>query len=249
MSSLESETTSPPQISSPWRKKTRGTMKTDSEKSDRPALVVTFEGPVGCGKGFLLKHIKQHGLPCAESIQVELHEDAVSHVYDSHQNPARWGLFTELDFLFRHVSAYCSVQKDHCDVDVILLEGSHVADRFCYYEMIKHHLTPMEQQLYEECISVICKFDMSHKTIYMDCDIHDCLQRIMDNCKREQYEVDLLELHRLQRLYRHHLPADTCHLTCTANFEDNEPLLEAMRYQISDMVKEWLREHKEKDIH
>lgn len=234
MSSADSDTVTV------WKKKSHdGSGHSASRKLQKP-IVVTIEGPVGCGKGFLLKHIRQYGLPCTENLQVQLHDDAVSHVYDCHKNPARWGLFTELDFLFRHVQAYVMLQKS-TDVDVILLEGSHVADRFCYYEMIKPHLTLIEQQLYEEWISVLCEFDMSHSTIFMQCDTHDCLQRIMDNSKREQWEVDLLELHRLQKLYRKHLPADTCHLVCSANFEDNEPLLEAMRYQVSDMVKVWMQ--------
>lgn len=203
-------------------------------------LVVAIEGPVGSGKGFLLKYIRQRGLDNV-SVQVQLHDDAVPNIVDCHRDTSRWGLFTELDFLFRHVQAYVQIQKSRT-ADVILLEGSHVADRFCYFELIRNQLTPVEQRLYEDWIGVMCEFNMSHKTIFLDCDPHDCLHRIINNNKREQCDIDLTEISRLRRLYEKNLPHDALRIACAPNFEDNEPLLESMRKRVSSVVDAWTTE-------
>lgn len=192
-------------------------------------LVVSVESPPGGGKGFLLKYLSAKGLYPMHG-RVALHDDAIHHIMDMNTDSSRWAFFTELFFLCTHVQCYQQAMANHGSKDtVLLLEGSPVTDKLCYYE--KHHqskMHPLEAQLYEEWYEKLKPLWRVDHHLLLLSDMHAHMERIIDNAKFEQAGIGLEDIHALTETYVKALPKAYV-LPCPANFEDNEPVLENLR--------------------
>ncbi|WIA10876.1 hypothetical protein OEZ85_011042 [Tetradesmus obliquus] len=159
-------------------------------------LVVALESPPGGGKGFLLKYLASKGLGHAANVHVALHDDAIHHLMDMNTDGARWAFFTELFFLSNHIHCYRQACKAAQQAAVLLLEGSPVSDRLCYYEHhMRERMHPLEAQLYEEWYAkLLLHWRVDHHVLLL-ADMHAHMQRIIDNAKVEQAGLMLDDVH------------------------------------------------------
>lgn len=195
-------------------------------------LVVSVESPPGGGKGFLLKHLASRGLQ-----RIALQDDAIHHMMDMNTDGARWAFFTELFFLSMHVQAYLKAAAGAGPGAVVLLEGSPVSDRLCYYQ--KQHrarMHPLEAELYDTWWALLEPLWRVDHHVLLLSDVHSHLERIIDNAKVEQANIGLPEIHTMIATYAAALPQAYV-LSCPANFEDNEPVLENLRATLQALLR------------
>lgn len=191
-----------------------------------PPVVVCIESPLGGGKGFFLKYIRQHVFK-HHKVYVDLQDDAISYVMDMNKDSKRWAVFTELDFLLNHVCAISTASKQQCDFAII--EGSPITDKYCYFNDID--VTPVEKKLYDEWFNILKPYWHIDANVYLYSSTHSMFDRIMGNSKKEQAFVTLNYLAHKIALYNKCL-ANSPRISCEHNFEDNEPVLEVMKDQL-----------------
>lgn len=215
---------------------------TENAKDKMTLLVVSIESPLGGGKGFFLKYMRQHkewierqGFNGKAQVHVCLQDDSISHVMDMNNDEKRWALFTELDFLYKHVAnikfAHDSLQGTNA---VLFLEGSPISDKHCYFDAIES-ISEAERELYTEWYDILknhWKMDMS---VLMKSSIHSHFDRVMGNSKKEQSFVTLGYLSQKAKRYASLLNSSP-KLICENNFEDNEPVLEVMCQVLVDLI-------------
>ncbi|KAF6252696.1 hypothetical protein COO60DRAFT_1463561 [Scenedesmus sp. NREL 46B-D3] len=149
---------------------------------------------------------------------------------DLNTDASRWAFFTELFFLAAHVQCYQrGVAAAAARADVLLLEGSPVTDRLCYFEaQCRARMHPLEAELYMDWYQRLePTWHVDHHILLMS-DMHAHVERIIDNAKVEQASIGLDDVFELIETYVEALPQ--AHVVqCPANFEDNEPVLENLR--------------------
>lgn len=204
-------------------------------------LVIAIEACMGSGKGFFLKYLARHGWP-GFKIKVLTQEDSIEHVMDCNNDPHRWFLVKELHFLCRHVRLIGDALRQCIDQDeatIILVEGSPTSDLACYFNPFKK--LAEEQALYEEWYETLRSAWRVDAHVFLSDDVHHRLERVTNNCKKEQAQVGMYQLSQMTSWYWDlckTLPPDKVHvLPCEQNFEDNEPVLRAM----SDRMQQFVR--------
>lgn len=205
-------------------------------------LVVSIESPLGGGKGFFLKYMRQHkewierqGLNGSAHLYVCLQDDSISHVMDMNNDEKRWALFTELDFLYKHVHNIKTLNDSlEGENAVLFMEGSPASDKHCYFDAIES-ITAAEKSLYNEWYGIMKQFWNVDTTVLMKSSIHSHFDRVMGNSKKEQSFVTLGYLSQKAKLYMDNF--GTCpKLICENNFEDNEPVLAVMCEVLIDLI-------------
>jgi deoxyadenosine/deoxycytidine kinase len=204
-------------------------------------LVISFESPPGGGKGFLLKHIAAKGLHPYSPV-IALHDDAIDHIVDLNTDETRWAFFTEMYFLHTHVRCYEQAvagaiarpgQQHH--QPLVLLEGSPATDWSCHFARLGMHR--LEAALYSEWFGLMrCKWHVDASIMLLS-DMHAHMERIIDNAKVEQAGLKLDDIHGMIETYAQALPGAYV-LPCPANFEDNEPVLEALRAVVLRIIRQ-----------
>lgn len=203
----------------------------------RMPTIIAVESCTGSGKGFLLKYISQHGLLPGSKVHVCLQDDSIDQVLDYNKDPRRCMLTKEMHFLLSHVhNINESVQRE--DVDVVLIEGSPVSDRRCYFEVGCQN--KLEKELYEDWFEFLRPFWNVDAHVILAADPHSSLDRVVNNSKKEQAFLDLAKLSRTIALYDT-VFADWPRIECIDHFEDNEPALEVMRMRIARKTKELVK--------
>lgn len=194
-------------------------------------FIVSIESCAGAGKGFLLKHIMQNGLPWF-STHVYLQDDSIDQVLDYNKDPRRWILTKELHFLFNHVKALGGGES----ADVVLVEGSPVSDRLCFFDASCSH--PLERQLYQEWYDLMRPHWKVDLHIVLVSSPHDCLDRIIGNSKKEQASANLSQICKQMNTYTKTFSelATVEEIVCLPNFEDNEPAIEIMKNQLCELI-------------
>lgn len=218
---------------------------TENAKDKMTLLVVSIESPLGGGKGFFLKYMRQHKEWIEHymkvrnvNIQIALQDDSISHVMDMNNDERRWALFTELDFLFKHVSTIKGANrtsiKDH--KTALFIEGSPLSDKLCYFDTI-NTVTKAEKHLYNEWYDILSEYWHVDKSILVHSSIHSHFDRVMGNSKKEQSFVTLAYLSHKAQLYAS-VFKNSPKLICENNFEDNEPVLTVMCEVVANLVSE-----------
>lgn len=199
-------------------------------------IIVSIEAPLGGGKGFFLKYCRQHAFSGMD-VTVSLQDDSIAHVIDMNADPNRWALFTELDFLFRHVQAIHSTQSNSAHTpDMLLVEGSPLTDRVCYMHDTAAGIDPLDLKLYDIWYDVLLPYWKVDMHVRLKSSIHSHYDRVIGNSKKEQSFVTLGYLAHKGQLFDaclHGCPI----MTCENNFEDNEPVLEVMKAMIERMLR------------
>jgi thymidylate kinase len=195
------------------------------------ALVVSVESPLGGGKGFFLKYLRQHTLLQGQDVAVCLQDDSISNVMDMNNDSRRWGLFTEMDFLVRHI---ISIHQAHKVAKVVIVEGSPISDRMCYFADTM--CEALEKRLYEEWYNILEHYWHVDICFYLRSSIHSHFDRVMGNSKKEQSFVTLQYLSRKIAMYDN-LLSESPMVTCENNFEDNEPVMHVMRDKLEYALK------------
>lgn len=193
-------------------------------------IVIAVESCPGGGKGFLLKHLAAHGLPRIGQVGVLLLDDSIEHVIDAVHDPKRWTLTTELHFLIEHVRMLKSKSYN----DITFVEGSPLTDLMCYFAPAQKH--PLEDNLYKEWYELLRPMWSVDVHVLLTSSPHEHLERIIGNSKKEQSNTTILSLYRQEERYKSVLRTHPT-LVCHANFEDNEPAMEIMKAQLSDIVQ------------
>lgn len=197
------------------------------------SIVVSIESPLGGGKGFFLKYLRQCKSIGTYSTNIILQDDAISHVMDMNNDFKRWALFTELDFLLKHVSSISNALKQP-QKNIIVIEGSPLTDKTCYFDEMT--IDTLEQELYEEWFDILKAFWKVDVYISLKSSIHSHYDRVMGNSKKEQSFVTLSYLaHKLQ-LYNNNL-IGCPKIICENNFEDNEPVLQVMVEKFKKVIE------------
>ncbi|WIA15737.1 hypothetical protein OEZ85_002354 [Tetradesmus obliquus] len=163
--------------------------------------VVSVESPPGGGKGFLLKYLASKGM------RVALQDDAICHIMDLNTDARRWAFFTELFFLDMHVKCFKDASNSSGGGGVLLLEGSPLTDRLCYYEALhKRSMHPLEAELYEQWYEILRpQWRVDHSLLLL-ADTHAHVERIIDNAKVEQAALGIDQLHAMLNTYVAALP-------------------------------------------
>lgn len=190
-------------------------------------VVIALECPPGGGKGFLLKHLAQHGLGDTR-VSVYLQDDSIDHVMDYLTDPERWILTKELHFLIRHVLAMRNA------TGVVFTEGSPYTDYRCYFADAKKH--PLEDNLYKDWYNFLTPMWNVDMHVFLVESPHQHLERIIGNSKKEQGNTSILSIYKHINLYQTHMRTSQ-HLICHPNFEDNEPAMEIMKKQLIEIVQ------------
>lgn len=198
--------------------------------------VISIESPLGGGKGFFLKYLRQYKTLKGKELHVSLQDDAISHVMDMNNDAKRWSLFTELDFLLKHVLCImekCSAPRD----SIVILEGSPQTDRCCYFNVSASDES--ERELYDEWYSIIAKHWKVDMHVMLKSSIHSHFDRVMGNSKKEQAFVTLGYLSHKLKLYDKVLHGSP-QIVCEHNFEDNEPVLQVMKEKLEFLISDFL---------
>lgn len=199
-------------------------------------FVVSIESPLGGGKGFFLKYVRQHALIKGLETQVVLQDDSISHVMDMNNDPRRWLCFTEFDFMYKHVLSVRDARARK--PDILVIEGSPATDRGCYF--LDMQCEPCERELYEEWYGILGHLWSVDLHVHLKSSIHSHFERVMGNSKKEQAFVTLTYLAHKLRLFQDVLPGCP-RLVCENNFEDNEPVLEVMRQKLCALISHRLK--------
>lgn len=202
-------------------------------------LVISIESCAGAGKGFLLKHIMQHGLS-NYSTRVHLQDDSIDQVLDYNKDPKRWILTKELHFLFNHAKAMTFLDN----VDIIFTEGSPFSDKSCFFE--NNCTNPLEKELYADWYKLMRPHWQVDLYIHLITSPHDCLDRIIGNSKKEQASANLSQICKqmilYQKMFNHEeLAAPVEELICLPNFEDNEPAIDIMKASLCDIIRRYVK--------
>jgi Deoxynucleoside kinase len=204
-------------------------------------FIVSIESPLGGGKGFFLKYIMKSNILSKFIVEGHLQDDSISHVMDMNNDAKRWALFTELDFLIRHVmgikkckSRFYGNSQNH----LVLIEGSPITDKLCYVDN-STDIDPLEKELYNEWFDILkpqWHIDMS---VFLKSSVHSHFDRVMGNSKKEQAFVTLSYLSGKMIQYEQTLQG-CVKLICENNFEDNEPVMRVMAKQFESICRQKL---------
>jgi deoxyadenosine/deoxycytidine kinase len=195
-------------------------------------LVIAVESCPGGGKGFLLKHLASNGLDGTRRIDIVLQDDSIEHVVDFVHDPTRWVLVTELHFLMQHVR---SIREHPKGPDAVtFVEGSPYTDFMCHFEPNEKH--PLEESLYRQWYEIMRKHWHVDAHILLLSSPHEHLERIIGNSKKEQSHTTILSMYKQTERYKQVL-GHAHLLVCYPNFEDNEPAMEIMKMQLTEIVQ------------
>ena len=188
---------------------------------------IHIEGMTGSGKSFLIKYLKTR-YPYF-SIHTMLETNNVSNILDLNITKSRWAFFTEMDFLQKHIN---NIKKSKTDT-LCFVENSIFSAKTCYFEYLRreHFFTDEEISLYNAWFKIMIS---EHPNILPDCilyiesDIHIHFERIINNSKSEQSNINLQTLQKFKYLYdkylhimEHHYHVRVVRVQCPPYFEDN----------------------------
>ena len=195
--------------------------------------VVCIESPPGGGKGFLLKHMSQHGIKLQTwSVHVVLQDDAIDHVMDYVKDERRWLLTKELHFLWMHTRGIQdAIRQGH---DLVFVEGSPLSDYMCHFRPCEK--TDLEDKLYREWYEIMRSFWQVHVHVLLTTSPHSHLERIIGNSKKEQSHTSIFGMYVMTGLYQRTFGGSAEVIVSYPNFEDNEPAMEIMRGEIQDVI-------------
>jgi len=196
-------------------------------------LVMCIESPPGGGKGFLLKHLGQHGIRMSIPMNVVLQDDAIDHVMDYVKDEKRWLLTKELHFLWMHTRGIVDAMNLGTD-GVILVEGSPVSDYLCHFRQCEK--TDLEDKLYREWYEILRAYWKVDIHILLTASPHSHLERIIGNSKKEQSHTSIFGLYVMNNLYHRAFGGSAEVIVSYPNFEDNEPAMEIMRRELQDVI-------------
>jgi deoxyadenosine/deoxycytidine kinase len=199
--------------------------------------IVAIESCIGSGKGFLLKYVMQHGLSNFARTHVLLQDDSIDQVLDYNKDPTRWAFTKEVHFLIRHVNDLHAAMQSRGH-GLFLIEGSPVSDKHCFVEVSR--MSEMERGLYDEWYDFLRSHWRVDHHLCLATSPHACLDRIVNNPKREQAQVSLCELNAVIKAYDRVFQGCK-RLSCPDHFEDNEPVLEVMKRRLESVLGELVK--------
>lgn len=203
--------------------------------------VVCIESCVGGGKGFFLKYLMTH-LRNSEfgNVSAVFMEDNISNMVDLNTDPKRWAFFTQMVSFLSHFKAQSSSStKDTC----VFVEGSILTDMACTMKRwdALGYLTPEEKTLLHDWYTLMSQKVSYDAVVYLDNDVHSHYERVVNNSKREQAWISREMLVEMKRDYdvRMSMVRDipTLFVSCSPNFEDNEPALIAMTSLVTNFLR------------
>jgi len=198
-------------------------------------MIVAVEAPPGGGKGFLLKHLQARGVP---GLRVALLDDDISSLLDCQNDPARWGLVTQLSVFAAHIDMQ---NQERPVADALVMEGSHHSDAECHARLATMH--PQERALYDEATSILRATlrEPVGLVVYLKSDLHTCFERIVSSARKEQTGISLQAVAQHLAAYEDFVatcPVPVVELDCPAYFEDNEPLVTALADRVLAALRE-----------
>jgi len=203
-------------------------------------MIVCIESCVGGGKGFFLKYLLTY-IRSEISIPVSavFMEDNISNMVDLNTDPRRWAFFTQVVSFLRHFKAQSSSPPE----TVVFVEGSLLTDMACTMKRWDSlgYLGLEEKTLLHDWYTLLSEKVAYDAAVYLDNDVQSHYERVVNNSKREQAWISREMLVEMKRDYDarmsmvRHVP--TLFVSCTPNFEDNEPALIHMAALVTGFLK------------
>ena len=197
-------------------------------------LRCAVESCEGGGKGFLIKHLCRSFPTRFHATTLDEHS---ANLQDYQNDPARWGLFTQLSILQAHFDALAWEPPPGAATEAHLIEGSPLSDRACHSPGAA--MTEAERALYADAHDALSRQPGAPRIdcfVFLRCDPHHCYDRLLNSARREQAHVGLQTLLQQREAYdelARAAPAPVVFLDCAPFFEDNEP-------QLTDLTRKFL---------
>jgi deoxyadenosine/deoxycytidine kinase len=186
---------------------------------------------------YLLTHIRSE---TSVSVSAVFMEDNISNMVDLNTDPRRWAFFTQMVSFLRHFKAQ-SKPTDPCSL--IFVEGSLLTDMACTMKRWDSlgYLGPEEKALLHDWYTLMSQRVAYDAVVYLDNDVHSHYERVVNNSKREQAWISREMLVEMKRDYDVRMSmvknVPTIFISCTPNFEDNEPALIHMASLVTEFIK------------
>lgn len=202
-------------------------------------MAVHIEGSLGCGKGFLVKYMKNK-FPFFNIVSMNDTLN-VGNMLDLEQGKSRWSFFTCMDFLFKHSENAAIATTSNT---LTFIESSIFSSRACYFQYLLTggHFTPIERRLYEDWYTLLGNKN-PRAIIYLQSNIQHQFERIIHNSKNEQTNISLEKLHVFNRLYEDYITLaqksgiPVIRVQTPAFFEDNHGDMEGVLDYITESLR------------